>query len=979
MSASLLSRAVALCVCGLACAVACAFDVTNDGKPAATLVIPDKPLPVVTAAAEELQYHVRKASGAALPIVAESTNPAGPGRIYLGPCQATEALGLDLTVLKPNGFFIRSREGSLFLLGDDSAGDVFWVQHGNRVRVGTLFAVYELLEKHLGVRWLWPGPLGEVVPAQPTIRLDIADQTGVPAFVHTRWREGGVSASGPQGWASPQTRSTYLNEQGKWLRRHRFAMGVNLDMAHAYTTWWERFGKDHPEYFNLLPDGTRRSDPTYHGGAPSLISMSVGDPALWLEKIALWAERRSPAVPYVDASENDTAGKCVCDKCLALDVPDPTAKVPFEQRVAQAREAFAAGKPDWYEALGSLSDRYARYYLALQREAEKIDPEAVVMGYAYANYVKPPLATKLNPRIIIGIVPALMYPWTAEKRQAFIEQWNGWSAAGARLLLRPNYMLDGHNLPLNIARALGEDFSFAIKHGLIGTDFDSLTGQWATQGPNLYMLARLHEAPGLTPEQVLAEYYAAFGPAARAVQAYFDHWAAVSAAVTDAQYEGAGLHWSRFYRDADVIFTPAVMEQGRALLQAARAAAHGDVTAQARVAFLDNGLRNAELTLATQRAYRMYREKGDIQSYIDALGRLDAFRATVEGDFVANMAYLAWSEGLTWDRDLLKLMSQPGERLPDPWKFAWDPDKVGTQQRWFAPDFDASAWEDINTVQPWEQQEPGRKWKEAHRVDYDGVAWYRTTFAVKATDKARQVRLVFGAVDEACTVWLNGQPILERPYPYQGNTDSWREAFEVDVTTQVRFDGPNVLVVRVEDNAGAGGIWKPVWLLVTDPAAEAAKNALRDGGFEAAPAQWGQNVMTGRFRFAVDRTSKHAGAAAGLIECQELAVPPNQPKAPPGAWGRWYQVGVPVQPDKTYRFRAWYRTPDDFRGTVKLWVTGTEKQTMQVQGLNTQGLWRELKLEGIKPAGKEVGIYLNVMDGLGAVWFDDVELVPAAP
>jgi hypothetical protein len=50
---------------------------------------------------------------------------------------------------------------------------------------------------------------------------------------------------------------------------------------------------------------------------------------------------------------------------------------------------------------------------------------------------KPPPCTKLNERIIIRIVPALMYPWTAEKRQAFIEQWQGWSSAGARRLLRP--------------------------------------------------------------------------------------------------------------------------------------------------------------------------------------------------------------------------------------------------------------------------------------------------------------------------------------------------------------------------------------------------------------------------------------------------------------------------------------------------------------------------------------------------------------
>ena len=58
-------------------------------------------------------------------------------------------------------------------------------------------------------------------------------------------------------------------------------------------------------------------------------------------------------------------------------------------------------------------------------------------------------------------------------------------------------MLDGHNLPMIVARKLGEDFRFYARHGMIATDFDSLTGQFAAQGPNLYVLARLHDNPNL--------------------------------------------------------------------------------------------------------------------------------------------------------------------------------------------------------------------------------------------------------------------------------------------------------------------------------------------------------------------------------------------------------------------------------------------------------------------------------------------------
>ena len=71
-------------------------------------------------------------------------------------------------------------------------------------------------------------------------------------------------------------------------------------------------------------------------------------------------------------------------------------------------------------------------------------------------------------------------------------------------------------------------------------------------------------------------------------------------------------------------------------------------------------------------------------------------------------------------------------------------------------------------------------------------------------------------MDEACKIWINGQLVLDRPFPYKGNTNSWREAFEVDITKCVRFEQPNVLAVRVEDNSGGGGIWRPVKLLILD-------------------------------------------------------------------------------------------------------------------------------------------------------------------
>ncbi|MGC9317340.1 MAG: DUF4838 domain-containing protein, partial [Armatimonadota bacterium] len=927
-----------------------------DHEPVATIVIPDDALPVESFAAEELRHHLQRSTGARLLIVPESEADLDAGAVLIGACRATAAMGVDAEALPINGFIIRADRDRLVLTGDDSDGPAAWILHNNRTRVGTLFAVYHLLDRHLGVRWLWPGPLGEVIPQRADIAFDQLDETGKPAFVHARWRDGGPVVAGTDGWASPDTRSTFISAQGAWLRRHRFALGVNMDMKHAFTSWWEEHGEQHPEYFNLLPDGTRRPDPNYWGGSPRLVSMCVSEPAFHRAIVEDWQRTRSESNPYVDASENDTAGKCTCPRCMGWDVPDPELGVPWDQRLAHARAAFEAGESDWHRFLGSLSDRYARYYLAVQEQARQIDPEAVVMGFAYANYRRPPRETSLNDHIIIGIVPGVMFPWTDERAAEMRSQWEGWAATGARLLLRPNYMLDGHNMPLFMAHKIGREFRTCAEQGMIGTDFDSLTGQYATRGPDLYTLARLHARPELSVDDVLDEFYAAFGSARAAVQAYFAHWREVSDAVAERPED---LHWASFYRQADEVFTAEAMSRGEDLLARAEAAAAGDETALARVRFLQDGLRNARLTLQTQAAYDRYRESGAIRPYREALQRLDDFRASVEADLICNMAFLAWAEQRTWDRKLLSLMAEPGERLSGPWRFRWDPEGVGEQEGWHREDHPDGDWQRIGVDGPWEEQPVGRQWREEHGQDYDGFAWYRTAFTVEREAERPAMRLVFGAVDEACTVWLNGEKVLERPYPYEGDADSWQKAFEVDVTEVVRHDEPNVLAVRVEDNAGAGGIWRPVWLAHSAAAIDDEANLIENGGFEDASGAWKKHVMCGEFAFALDPTAPHGGRLCAMLRCTAAGPPEAEEQHRTRVWGRWYQPVGAVEPERTYRLRLWVRTSDDFGGRVAIWVTGAGGGTMAANVLNTEGLWRELTIDAITPDGDQLGVYLN--------------------
>lgn len=475
-------------------AVAEPFVLTTEGEAQATLVVPADPLRVEQFAAEELRYHVSRATGVELPIVKES-DAAGESMsaaVYIGATRAAADAGVNASELAANGFVVEREGDRLFIVGRDSDGPVgreAGTLHGNYTHVGTLFGIYEILETQLDIRWLWPGESGEVIPRRRTIELSDVDQLHEPELIHKRWRDYG--RRGIRAWQDQEAGMRFFREQAIWLRRHRFAMAERLDVGHSFTDWWEKYGEDHPEYFNMLPDGTRRPDPLRYGGAPRLVSMCLSNPELPAAIVTEWmdGERRGHGQShFLNAAENDGANRCVCSRCLNWDAPDSEADIPHDLRLTYAEEAFERGDPRWPNTLASVSDRFARYLLAVQEEARKVDPDVLVGGHAYSNYRKPPVQTQLNENVLLTYVPRLYFPFIqAGEIESRMQEWEGWSDTGAMLMLRPNMMLSGHNMPLIFAHQIGEFFEFAYRNGMLGTDYDALFGQFGVKGPNLYM------------------------------------------------------------------------------------------------------------------------------------------------------------------------------------------------------------------------------------------------------------------------------------------------------------------------------------------------------------------------------------------------------------------------------------------------------------------------------------------------------------
>ncbi len=612
----------------------------QSGRARAIVVVADNATAVARYAAEELVSHVERASGAKLAIVREAELPseATAARVFIGDTKAARAAGIAAAQLAPEASVLRVTDRAVFIAGGDSDGDPLEPATFG----GTLFGVYEWLEGDLGVRWLWPGALGTVVPKVANVIARDVDTRFAPAFFQRNIR-GGLTFKGGHaelGFA-PDVAADYAREQAVFLRRHRMGKNLKLSYGHAFTDWWAKHGAAHPEWFHLV-NGKR--GPSRPGAS---YSMCVSNPEFRRQVIAQWQERRAgrtgPESHFVNAIENGIMGLCECDACRAWDGPQPA--------------EFLKYYPPKSKVMGSrfVTDRYVRYWLDVQRQATAIDPEATVIVYNYFNYFHPPTpGTKLNRHILVGSYPSAgWFPRSAEAHAWFKQQWTEWEDTGARLFSRGNYCLDGYTMPLVFAHQFADEFQHQARHGMEATDYDALTGQWAAQGTNLYLLARLHTRPQANVDELLNEYYGAFGSAAGDVRRYFDYWedfVTQRRETIDRQFEDNTSRWRAFAIAAHLAFPPEGFARAAAILADAErhAGVDRDTTTAARVRFLQAGLEHARLSAEVSAAHTLNDAAFAPERGRDALARLIAFRREHAREWIANFNHCAWVEDKSW-------------------------------------------------------------------------------------------------------------------------------------------------------------------------------------------------------------------------------------------------------------------------------------------------------------------------------------------
>ena len=429
-------------------------------------------------AAEELQAFTEQMTGVKLPVVTDE-GPLPERAILLGDTRHTaQVLGgpADLAGLGEDGFRLKTEGNHLLILGGP-------------VR-GTLYGVYELLERHGGCRWYtsWH----QVIPRLEEWTLPDLDDTQRPAFAMREvfWFDmfnGDLAARN-------RVNGNRMQLDEKHGGKIRFGGGL---FVHTFERLCpvDEFFASHPEYFSEI-DGKRRAGRTQ-------LCLTNPDVLRIVTERLLERIRKDPGAKLFSVSQNDWANFCTCANCRAVDEREEShagTMIEFVNRVAEAVEKEF---PDvWIE---TLAYQYTRKPPKTVRPRHNVVPRLCSIECDFSA----PLARSAY-----------------EQNKTFAQEIRGWSAITDKLYVWDYTTNFAHYLaPFPNVLSLQENVQLFRDNHVVG-----LFEQGAYEGRHAdfaelkaWLLAKWLWNPNLPAGSLLDDFFTGYyGAAAPFVRAYFD-------------------------------------------------------------------------------------------------------------------------------------------------------------------------------------------------------------------------------------------------------------------------------------------------------------------------------------------------------------------------------------------------------------------------------------------------------------------------
>ena len=286
------------------------------GKSSCVIVQADNATEPEKFAAKELATFLKRVTGAEFPVAAEqSLTDDRASRIYVGWTQYATRHDIDTSKLGEEEWVIRTIDDDLVLTG-------------GRPR-GTMYAVYEFLEDHVGCHWL--DRETEVIPSKPTLEVGSLDIRAKPHF----WQRQLHSPTG-----SPDNHWLFLirnknfryhmkgRAEGTFFPKGAFSRTASPRTSiHSFSTFVS--GKEwfdaHPEYFSLV-NGKRIPALTASGPGqlclthPDVLRLTITKLREFIEadRADSAAAGVAPPKSYWITQSDVYRAHCECDDCQAI-------------------------------------------------------------------------------------------------------------------------------------------------------------------------------------------------------------------------------------------------------------------------------------------------------------------------------------------------------------------------------------------------------------------------------------------------------------------------------------------------------------------------------------------------------------------------------------------------------------------------------------------------------------------------------------
>ncbi len=483
------------------------------------IVVPDRETPLVFPpgktvryAAEFLKKYLESSAGGTFTIVPESRAPETGARIFVGDTSFARSRNVSPEKLEPETLRILSAGSSLILCGEISP---------EGLDRGTLFAVYEYLERAMGIRWFYPddpafdsGVSGTVIPHRNSIPLSDWNVCERPRF---RMREGGVSHP-----------FMSLEKQKLWHPVLRFGNTTGREYPnHTQIAWSRLYWKTHPEYFAAGADGK----PHINERLPHRSYLCPSEPGVlrqMVKNLDSWDRTRTPADAWGPRTPDRTrvcfafndglipANACQCPRCRAL---------------------FRPERP--YEGVGS---EWA--FTFVKKYAESIQarwPGRRLLTLAYQFYQAPPETVSVPGNVdIVYVTKRVQYsssPAEFAHEKAKLRRWsellgNDRSRFGLwfNIVDPVRYTSKVPFLYPNLFREWlleGEKYTDSCFVNGLNPERKGLSEEGrldaASTYPMVWIQAKLLWNPDRTSEALFEDYaQSLFGPAAKTMRAFFE-------------------------------------------------------------------------------------------------------------------------------------------------------------------------------------------------------------------------------------------------------------------------------------------------------------------------------------------------------------------------------------------------------------------------------------------------------------------------